>query len=157
MPCAGKRYFDDEEEDEPVIQKNREEPASAAKDKRSIERAYQKSFEYKSGKLPATNKNLYIDDIVEEPEEEEEPLEEFSGELDFAQPLVPEFSEDSLPEEEELADPIRQSRSIPSPVQQKHGRAPGAERGQTGRRRSLSDAPNGAFKPCQRLCKRREG
>lgn len=112
------RYFDDEEEDEPVIQKIEKNQRQLQKDKRSIERAYQKSFEYKSGKLPATNKNLYIDDIVEEPEEEEEPLEEFSGELDFAQPLVPEFSEDSLPEEEEFADPIRQSRSIPSPVQQ---------------------------------------
>ncbi len=68
---------EEEQEEEPEIRKLEKERRSLEKNQRSIERAYKQSFEYKSQKLPAKKKRLYIDDIVEkEQAAKAEPVQE---------------------------------------------------------------------------------
>ena len=47
------------------------------KNRKGVERAYKKSFEYRSGKIPSELKSLFIEDIVPEDGLEEDALESF--------------------------------------------------------------------------------
>ena len=98
---------EEEEPEEPEIRKLEKERRSLEKNQRSIERAYKQSFEYKSQKLPANKKRLYIDDIVEKEQAakaepvQEEWIEEESA-LEQEPPQMLEETEESI-EPAELA------------------------------------------------------
>lgn len=114
-----KEEMEEAYEERPVIQKIQKAGHGQEKNRKGVERAYKKSFEYKSGKIPSELKSLFIEDIVPEDSLEEDALESFpepakAEEVAAAQPWPEEMEElQESPAEQSGAKEAQKSRGIP--------------------------------------------